>query len=116
MHMLVGVDLAISIDIMKFTGIAIGVLLIVLGNIMHKVRRNSLFGLRTKWSMANDSIWQRSQRFGGIASVLCGLAMIIISVFVPGVWNLLVMTVVIIVYLVLCIIASYRYYKSDYTP
>lgn len=82
----------VSIDAMKFTGIAIGILLVILGNIMPKMRRNAMFGLRTKWSMANDSVWQKSQRFGGIASVLCGLAMIVISAFVPGVWNLLVMT------------------------
>ena len=89
----------VSIDVMKFTGIAIGILLVILGNIMPKMRRNAMFGLRTKWSMTNDSVWQKSQRFGGIASVLCGLAMIVISAFVPGVWNLFVMTVIIIVWL-----------------
>ncbi len=107
---------AVSIDVTKFTGIAIGILLIVLGNIMPKMRRNAMFGLRTKWSLANDSVWQKSQRFGGIASVLCGLTMIVISAFVSGVWNLLVMTVAIIVWLILCIIASYHYYKIDNTP
>ena len=102
--------------VMKFTGIAIGILLVILGNIMPKMRRNAMFGLRTKWSMSNDSVWQKSQRFGGIASVLCGLAMIVISAFVPGVWNLFVMTIIIIVWLILCVIASYRYYKADNTP
>ena len=42
--------------------------------------------------------------------------MIVISAFVPGVWNLLVMTVVIIIWLILCMIASYRDYKTDNTP
>ena len=83
---------------------------------MPKMRRNAMFVLRTKWIMKNDSVLQKSQRFGGIASVLCGLAMIVISAFVPGVWNLFVMTVMIIVWLILCIIASYRYYKADNTP
>lgn len=106
----------VSIDAMKFTGIAIGILLVILGNIMPKMRRNAMFGLRTKWSMTNDSVWQKSQRFGGIASVLCGLAMIVLSAFVPDVWNLFVMTVIIIVWLILCMIASYRYYKADNTP
>ena len=104
------------IIVCEFTGIAIGILLVILGHIMPKMRRNAMFGLRTKWSMTNDSVWQKSQRFGGIASVLCGLAMIVISAFVPGVWNLFVMTVIIIVWLILCIIASYRYYKADNTP
>ena len=38
----------VSIDAMKFTGIAIGILLVILGNIMPKMRRNAMFGLRTK--------------------------------------------------------------------
>lgn len=103
----------VSIDTMKFTGIAIGILLVVLGNIMPKMSRNSLFGLRTKWSMVNDSVWQKCQRFGGISAVICGLVLIIMTLFIPGVWNLLLMTVVLIVWLILCIVASYRYYKSD---
>jgi len=107
---------AVSIDATKFTGIAVGILLIVLGNIMPKMRRNAMFGLRTKWSLSNDSVWQKSQRFGGISSVLCGLIMIVTSAFVSGVWNLLVMTVAITVWLILCIVASYHYYKTDGTP
>ena len=102
-----------SIDVMKFTGIAIGIMLVILGNIMPKARRNAMFGLRTKWSMANDNVWQKSQRFGGITSVLCGLAMIIVSVIIPGVWNLIVTTVIVIVWITLCVIASYQYYKTD---
>lgn len=42
----------VSIDAMKFTGIAIGILLVILGNIMPKMRRNAMFGLRTKWSIS----------------------------------------------------------------
>lgn len=102
-----------SIDVMKFTGIAIGIMLVILGNIMPKARRNAMFGLRTKWSMANDNVWQKSQRFGGITSVLCGLVMIIVSAIIPGVWNLIVTTVIVIVWITLCVIASYQYYKTD---
>ncbi len=105
----------VGIDILKFVGIAIGILLVVLGNIMPKMRRNALFGLRTKWSMSNDRVWQKSQRFGGFAAVICGIALIILSIFVPGVWNIFVMTVVIIIWLVLSVVASYRYYCEDKT-
>lgn len=100
-------------DINRFVSIGIGALLVVLGNIMPKMRRNALFGLRTKWSMANDNVWRKSQRFGGIASVIAGLVMIILALFIPGIWIVLVMTVVIIIWLILCIVASHRYYLED---
>lgn len=97
----------------RFVSIGVGVLLVVLGNIMPKMRRNALFGLRTKWSMSNDNIWQKSQRFGGIASVIAGFVMIVLALVVPGIWNVLVMTIVIAIWLILCIIASHRYYLKD---
>ena len=100
-------------DVNRFVSIGIGALLVVLGNIMPKMRRNALFGLRTKWSMANDIVWQKSQRFGGIASVIAGFIMIILALFVPGIWNVVMMTIVIVIWLILCIVASHRYYMAD---
>ena len=100
-------------DVNRFVSIGIGALLVVLGNIMPKMRRNALFGLRTKWSMANDNVWQKSQRFGGIASVMAGFIMIILALFVPGIWNVVMMTIVIVIWLILCIVASHRYYMAD---
>lgn len=105
---------AVNVDILKFVSIAIGILFVLIGNIMPKMRRNSLFGLRTKWSMANDSVWQKSQRFAGISSVVCGLVLIIAAPFISFIRNLLLMTAVPVVWLILCVIASYRYYKSEF--
>ncbi|MBR4727852.1 MAG: SdpI family protein [Clostridia bacterium] len=100
-------------NVNKFVSIATGALFVVLGNIMPKARRNSAFGLRTKWSMANDAVWQKSQRFGGIALVAAGFVMIVLSLFIPGVWNIVMMTVVLAVVLILSLVASYRYYRAD---
>lgn len=99
-------------DVNSFVSLGIGALLLVLGYLMPKVRRNAWFGLRTKWSLANDTVWQKSQRFGGMASVLAGSTMMILAMFVPGSWNLLVMTIVIAVWLILCVVASYRFYHE----
>ncbi|MBR0112709.1 MAG: SdpI family protein [Clostridia bacterium] len=99
-------------DINRFVNIAIGALLAVLGNIMPKVRRNSFVGIRTKWSLANDTVWQKSQRFGGIVSVITGLLLIVLSLFVPGMWNILLSGAAITAVVILCTAASYRYYKE----
>ena len=100
-------------DVNRFVSIGIGALLVMLGNLMPKARRNSLFGLRTKWSMANDSVWRKSQRFGGITVVAAGFVMMILSLFIPGIWNILMQTVVILAAVILCLTASCRYYRAD---
>ena len=102
----------LSNDILRFENVAFGILFVILGNIMPKARRNSAFGVRTKWSMANDEVWQKSQRFGGITAVVGGLCMIVLSLFVPGMWNLAVLCAAILALAVLSSYKSYRYYQE----
>lgn len=103
---------SLSDDILRFENIAFGILFVILGNLMPKARRNSAFGVRTKWSMANDAVWQKSQRFGGITAVVGGLCMIVLSPFVPGMWNLAVLLAAVLALAVLSSYMSYRYYQE----
>ena len=99
-------------DASRFVNVGIGALLVVIGNKIPKARRNAVIGLRTKWSMANDTVWQKSQRFAGIASVIAGFCMMLSAMFVVGIWNTLVLVGILLVFLVLCVAASRRYYRT----
>ena len=61
-----------------------GVILILLGNAMPKVRRNTVMGLRTVWSLKNDETWKRSQRFGGASLMAVGAVMLLAAAFTKG--------------------------------
>ena len=104
-----------GIDIVQTTSVCtilIGAVLIILGNYMPKAWVNALYGLRTKWSMANDRVWQKSQRFGGFSSVICGIVLILLGVFVknsPILWMLLIL----LIWSFSCILSSYVYYRKD---
>ncbi|MBU1348479.1 SdpI family protein [Patescibacteria group bacterium] len=60
--------------------LGIGVLFVVLGNVMGKVRQNYFIGLKTPWTLDNPEVWQKSQRFAGWAFVISGLVFIIESI------------------------------------
>jgi len=62
-----------------------GVLLIVLGNLMGKVRKNFHVGIRTPWTLANDEVWSRTHRVGGWLFVLAGLVFAITGLIGRGV-------------------------------
>lgn len=98
---------------LKLTVIVIGILLIVMGNIMPKSSRNKSFGLRTTWSLKNDRVWQQSQRFGGYSGILCGFLMVMIGIIFSQKTVLLAATYLLLVWVVICVIASYRFYKAD---
>lgn len=103
----------ITPDITKISAIGVGVILVILGNLMPKLRRNNLSGLRTKWSMASDTVWQKSQRFSGICAVACGFLTIIAAAILSGTASLAVCMVLIAVWVIVSVIASYRYYKKE---
>ena len=86
--------------------LAVGVLLMVLGNYMGKLRKNFFIGIRTPWTLASDAVWERTHRLAGwlfvaaglvmVASVLVGaplwlpLAAIAAAALIPCVYSLLV--------------------------
>ncbi len=57
--------------------LSIGVLLMVLGNYMGKLRKNFFIGIRTPWTLASDVVWERTHRLGGWVFVVAGMAVVI---------------------------------------
>lgn len=72
----------------KIIFILLGAVMAVTGNFLPKCKLNSVVGLRTKWSMANEDVWFKCQRFGGILFVLCGTSMVIISAALDSILTL----------------------------
>ncbi|HEY8460277.1 MAG TPA: DUF1648 domain-containing protein [Blastocatellia bacterium] len=48
-------------------------LLILLGNVLGRVRRNFYIGVRTPWTLASEKVWDATHRFAARAFVLAGL-------------------------------------------
>jgi uncharacterized membrane protein len=55
--------------------IAVGLLLVVLGNSLGRVRQNGVVGIRTPWTLADEEVWAHTNRVGGWLMVLAGLVM-----------------------------------------
>lgn len=101
------IDIGLGALSMKMFMILIFASFIPLGNRMPKAQRNSLFGLRTKWSMANDNCWQKSQRFGGYTMVISGITGILLCALTPADWSVYILLIVLLTSMVICAIGSY---------
>lgn len=53
--------------------IAVGILLMVMGNYMAKIRSNFFFGIRTPWTLSSEQSWSKSHRLGGWLLFCLGL-------------------------------------------
>ena len=56
--------------------VAVGLLFVVLGNGLGKVRQNGMVGIRTPWTLADEEVWVRTNRVGGWLMVLAGVVMV----------------------------------------
>lgn len=63
----------------------VGILFVVLGNYMPRVRDNYTFGFRTPWALDDERIWRRTQRFGGVALIVSGLAFVLAALMGGGI-------------------------------
>ena len=58
---------------------AIGVMLIVMGNFMGKIRSNFVFGMRTPWTLSSELSWNKTHRLTGKLFMLWGLVVLGLS-------------------------------------
>ena len=72
-----------SVDISSFVFVAVGLLLMVMGNVLGKVRKNFFLGIRTPWTLASDEVWAKTHRLGGWCFVVAGVFMALMGVIMP---------------------------------
>lgn len=97
-----------AIDINVVANVTSGILFIIIGNILPKVKRNSVIGIRTASSMKNDEVWAKSNRFAGIAFIISGIIIIAESLIIKGIISTLIMAAVLIIAAIVSAIYAYR--------
>ena len=102
-----------SIDISNFVFVAVGLLFIVLGNFLGKVRKNFFLGIRTPWTLASDEVWAKTHRLGGWCFVIAGLVMAVMGVLVPASGMEWVIGIVVIIALVPVVYSFFAYRKIE---
>jgi uncharacterized membrane protein len=110
-----GTDLNIGSDLgIKALYLLLCASLIPMGNFMPKARRNSLLGLRTKWSMADDVCWQKSQRLGGMLMVATGIVSVVLVSLLPVSWGAYALLALLQVDLFASVLGSWRIYQKEH--
>ncbi len=71
------------VNMITITSLTMGVLFIVMGNYLGKISSNFLFGIRNRWTLSGDGIWDKTHRFAGRIYVVLGV-LTLASVFVQS--------------------------------
>ncbi len=91
---------------------AVGIMFIVMGNYMGKIRRNYMFGVRTPWTLASELSWNKTHRFAGKLFVVTGIVVLLATIWNPA-WAFYALMGGIGITLVLTMAYSYWVWKND---
>lgn len=80
---LLGTVLGWPISVERVVPGAVGVLLLIIGNLLPRARSNWWFGIRTPWTLSSDRVWQKTHRVGGYLMILAGLGLLV-QALIPG--------------------------------
>jgi uncharacterized membrane protein len=103
-----------DIDMTLVALVGTGVVFVVIGNYLPKVRPNYMMGIRTPWTLTSDLAWDRTHRLGGRLFVVEGIVFILLGLVRPPAESFVVVLIGgIVLMLVFCFAYSYRVWKTD---
>lgn len=86
------IGIGVAVNMVQVLGLALGVLLVILGNAMPKSQPNSFAGLRLPTTLSDAANWQATHRLTGVLCIIAGLMLIAAALLLPAptlVWWLL---------------------------
>jgi len=72
--------IVITASAFPLIGIGVGILMILMSNIMGKLKQNRHFGLKTPATLKNEVVWKKAHRLCGLLGVIAGFITIITSI------------------------------------
>lgn len=87
-------NIGIPVQVDVVVPIGVGMLFIVLGNYMPKIKPNYFIGIRTPWTLENEVVWQKTHRVGGKVFVIMGV-LIMFTIFVTSVWRFIFLMIIV---------------------
>ncbi|RYM02144.1 SdpI family protein [Sporolactobacillus sp. THM7-7] len=100
-----------SLPTVHFVQILIGFLFIFLGNYLQSVKQNYFLGIRTPWTLSNETVWKKTHRVGSRLFIIAGI-LLIVSGFLQGFWPIVILIAIIVCLLVFSFAYSYWLYRK----
>ena len=100
------------INVSRTIGAMIGILFLITGNLMGKIKTNWFIGIRTPWALSDPDVWNKTQRLGGWVFFLSGLSAVILSLLAPEKIFFAVFFTIFFVGIILTYFMSWKWYRD----
>lgn len=100
-----------SLPMATIIEVATGVMLVVLGNYMGRVKRNWTMGVRYSWTLSDDVVWAKTNRLAGRLFIIAGL-LAIVGALLPPLVGVALIVLPLLVILPVTYVYSMRLYRQ----
>jgi uncharacterized membrane protein len=104
-------SMGVDIPIMIIIPLLIGVVFIAIGNYLPKSKQSYTVGIRLPWTLNSEENWNRTHHLAGYLWILGGVLMLL-SAFLPAVWFLPVLIIIMILVVGIPFAYSYSLYRK----
>lgn len=109
----VAFNLGWTFPLARLVQVGAGVLFVIIGNVMTRVRSNWFLGFRTPWTLASEDVWRRTHRLGGRTMVIGGLLLAVAGLVLPARQSFIVLMVVAVMVGLLPLVYSYILWRRE---
>ncbi len=108
-----GLGLGWPIDAGRVTYALLGVVFLLLGNYLPRLRSNWWMGIRTPWTLESERVWRETHRLGGKTFVAGGIALLLVALFLPEAARVWIQVPVLVVSVGTPLVYSYFAYRRE---
>ena len=108
------VDMGADIEnlFMAFIYYGTGLMFMVIGNYLPKVKQNNTIGIRVVWTLQDEENWSATHRFSGKIWVASGILCMLCGLFAESIAALVLYVVSIMAAVIISVLYSYLFYKK----
>lgn len=101
-----------EINVLFVVSLTMGALFVLIGNYLPKCQQNLIVGIRIIWTLKNEANWNATHRFAGKVWVIGGLLLMASSLLPYSIlpWAMIALLVV---FIGLPVLYSYRFHKKE---
>lgn len=97
-----------TVDFNRIVNLLLAVMFVVLGIYLPKVQQNFIIGLRTKRTLNDKNVWEKSHRFMGKTFVVAGFLTAVETIILGGMASTIIMIIIILIVTLLAVIYAAR--------
>ena len=105
------ISLGYDIPMERLGGPFVGLLFLVIGNYMQQAKQNFFFGIRTPWTLMDETIWRKTHRLGGRLFMISGV-LVMLTIFLPANYEMYVILSVVAVIAIVPMAYSYLLFRK----